>query len=467
MWLRRDLRLHDHAALAKALSYGGAVQPVFIFDTDVLERFKNPRDRRLSFIANALTEIDAKLRERGGELVVLHGRAQELVGRLATVLGAQRVVAAEDYEPSARARDAAVAKNVALELVKDQLIFNPKETAREDGSPYKVFTPFYKSWLARLEREKTAIGKHACDDAGRYTTGAAEKAAAAGLPVLHVREGAAAMLARMGYEYGHDKLWQPAFARKATDLFMTQKFSRYAKQRDLVAVQGTSRLSPHLRFGLVSVRELVREAGDVQSVWVKELVWREFYASILYHYPDSVMREWNADFRSLGWSHNPVHLEAWKEGRTGYPLVDAAMRQLKREGWMHNRARMVVASFLTKDLQIDWRLGEEHFAQWLMDYEQASNVGGWQWAASTGTDAQPWFRIFNPILQSKKFDSDGHYIRYFVPELNDVKGDAIHEPWKTGGVKGYPEPIVDHATARAKTLAMFKAVSRSADSETV
>lgn len=462
VWFRRDLRLHDHAALATACAADGQVQPVFVFDTDVLARFPNSKDRRLSFIARALCEMETALQKRGGGLMLLHGKASKVMPKLASALGAHQVFAAEDYEPGARARDAYVAQSVQLTLTKDQLIFDPSEVLKDDGTAFKVFTPYSKAWLSRLTPLDYA--PHAVNDAGRYADVAAVRkaATAGGLTVLDVGAGAAGMLAQIGYELVEDTLWPVEDAEARITIFAEQRMADYAARRDLLADEGTSRLSPYLRFGLVSVRECMRAAMSLpaskgRDTWVKELIWREFYAMILYHYPDSVEWEWNKAYRgTLEWNHDDALFNAWCEGQTGYPVVDAAMRQLLQEGWMHNRARMIVASFLTKDLHIDWRRGEEHFAQYLMDFEQASNVGGWQWAASTGTDAQPWFRIFNPVLQSKKFDPSGEYIRRYVPELRHVKGDDVHEPWKRGLLNDYVPPVVDHAQAREAALAMFK-----------
>ncbi|MFO0389796.1 MAG: cryptochrome/photolyase family protein [Alphaproteobacteria bacterium] len=462
VWLRRDLRLYDHAALASALAQSGQIQPIFVLDTDILARFTNPSDRRLGFIARALCQIDAELKKRGGGLLVLHGSATQIIPKVYAALGASHIFASEDYEPSARARDAAVAKQVSLNLSKDHLIISPTEILKDDGTPYKVFTPYSKVWLSKLT--PLFYAPYEVHDKGRYADFEKTKKAAmaAGLKVVDAAEGAAAMLAQIGYKYVDDALWPVEHASARLKQFAAKKIKAYATARDMVAEEGTSQLSPYLRFGLVSVRECMREAvaignGAGESTWIKELIWREFYAMILYHYPDSVQWEWNAAYRgTLGWSENMQHFEAWQEGKTGYPIVDAAMRQLLETGWMHNRARMIVASFLTKDLLVDWRKGEEHFAQYLMDYEQASNVGGWQWAASTGTDAQPWFRIFNPTLQSQKFDPRGDYIRRYVPELQNIKGDDIHEPWKLGMLSGYMTPIVDHAKARDAALAMFK-----------
>jgi deoxyribodipyrimidine photo-lyase len=463
VWLRRDLRLYDHAALFSALQQSGFVQPVFIFDTDILKNFPAKNDRRLSFIASTLCAIHRELKQRGGGLLVLHGSAKELLPKLVQALKAQHVFAAEDYEPDARARDALVANKLQgmaqLHCVKDQVVFSPAEILRDGSTPYKVFTPYSRAWRALLTPASSA--PYDVKDKQRYAdyaqlTKAADIAGIKTLPCDNESE----MLAQIGYEYRSDELWPVSDARKRLSHFITHHATSYGQMRDMMAEDGTSRLSPYLRFGLVSARECVAEAIRAGAdKWLSELIWREFYAMILYHFPESVGMEWNPKYRgTLNWSHNEILFAAWCDGVTGYPVVDAAMRQLKAEGWMHNRARMVVASFLTKHLRIDWRMGEAHFAQWLMDYDMTSNVGGWQWAASTGTDAQPYFRVFNPILQSKKFDPQGNYIRRYVPELGEVRGDAIHAPWEQNFKLSYPKPIVDHAKARDEALAMFKAV---------
>lgn len=464
VWMRRDLRLHDHAALHLALSGEGVVQPVFIFDTEILAHFPSPDDRRLSFLAEVMCDLDAQLAKRGGGLLLLHGKPAEIHETLVGALGHKQLIAAEDYEPGARARDAMVGKRLSpgvdVRFIKDQVVRAPLEILRE-GQAYKVFTPYSKAWRAGVSAADVAALE--VRDAGRYANIAAVRGAAkdAGLTVLEPQKGAGEMLARIGYRHREDALWPATGAGERLKDFIAHKAKRYADDRNPMALPGTSRLSPYLRFGLVSARQCARAAMEAGAdTWLSELIWREFYAMILYHYPESQTTEWNPRYRGvLAWRNDERLLEAWKAGKTGYPVVDAAMRQLLEEGWMHNRARMIVASFLTKHLRIDWRLGESHFAQWLMDYDMASNVGGWQWAASTGTDAQPYFRVFNPTLQSEKFDPKGEYIRRYVPELAKAPDKAIHAPWESPLLAPYLPPIVKHEEARAAAIAMFKAVS--------
>ncbi len=462
VWLRRDLRLYDHAALQAALDAGGEVQPVFIFDTDILARFDNPRDRRLSFIAHALCSIHAELRTKGGGLLVLHGRAAEIMPRLMAEINAQRLFVAEDFEPETIKRDEAVAARVPLTRVVDHLIHHPQAVVKPDGSAYRVFTPYAKAWRAALtadsydEKVVTLDGRLA--DYGAVC-------AAMSAQCIDPSQGVEAMLRTVGYEAVPLDAWPVDGARQRLLDFMDMRLADYKEQRDFMAREGTSQLSPYLRFGLVSVRECARLAAQTpckgSDSWLNELIWREFYAMILYHYPEVVNMEFQPQYRGLGWHKDDKLFEAFCMGRTGYPIVDAAMRQLLETGWMHNRARMVVASFMTKDLHLDWRLGEAHFAQYLMDYELASNNGGWQWAASVGTDAQPYFRIFNPQLQSERFDPSGDYIRRYVPELRHLCDKALHAPKQDlFGDAGYPAPIVEHQREKAVAIEMFKQVGR-------
>ncbi len=481
VWLRRDLRLHDHSALHVALQQNKPVQPIFVFDSEILKRFNNPKDSRLSFLADTLIHLHTELKKRGGKLWVFHGKSVDILPSFKSP-----IYAAEDFEPATIARDKAVAGKAELHLTLDHLLCHPAQVLKDDGTAYKVFTPYARSWYGALQA--SWFEERVVNDAGRYNT------APCIIPTLDLEQGAAHLLKQFGYDYNPIAEWPVGDGQKRLAYFEKSILDGYKTSRDFVGVDGTSRLSPYLRFGLVSIRECYRIAvnsplaGESQSnamrwgatteksphgthfaearafplpregganKWIAELIWREFYAMILYRFPESVNLEFQPQTRGLNWENNPAHIAAWKEGRTGFPVVDAAMRQLKTTGWMHNRARMIVASFMTKDLLTDWRIGEEHFSQYLMDYELASNVGGWQWAASTGTDAQPYFRIFNPYLQSKRFDPEGAYIKKYIPELGHLNLSEIHEPSPLLA-PNYPQPIVNHAAAKDAAIALFK-----------
>lgn len=451
VWLRRDLRLHDHAALSLALEQCDRVQPIFIFDTDILAQFSNPQDRRLSFIAKTLVQLHVELQKRGGGLIVAHGCAEELVPQIAAALGASKIFAAKDHEPATRQRDRHVyetLKSQGRELVpaEDNFLIQPSDPAllNSQGEPYKVFTPFARHWRKTLL--PNAFAEKVVKDNGRYADYHSNIKAlqAAKLPLV-LAEDAAAMLKQIGYNLVDLGEWQPQDAQKKLTQFARRKLKNYADSRNILADdEGTSHLSPYLRFGLVSVRECARVAVEIEGLegtWMNELIWRDFYAMVLYRLPEFAKLEFYEKYRGLQWNTNEEHFTRWCEGKTGYPVVDAAMRQLVQTGWMHNRARMIVASFLTKHLLIDWRWGEAFFAQHLMDYELSSNVGGWQWAASTGIDPQPYFRIFNPTSQEKKFDPEQIYIKRYVAEY---------------GTARYPAPMVKHDEARLRALAFYK-----------
>ena len=466
VWLRRDLRLNDHVPLALALAEAHPIQPVFVFDTEILARFKNPRDRRVNFLARTLMELHQTLKTRGGGMLVLHGAARVAIPKLAVALKAEAIFSAEDFEEGTRARDAAVKRAVASQTrfvqAVDHLLRAPTQILKDDGTPLKVFTPYYKRWLASLNAADSA--ESVVKDQGRYADfpSIMRQAEAAGIKCLDLDLGLEAALAAMDYEAVPDPLWPVTGIEGRLRAFTQSKLADYGVARDVMAASGTSRLSPDLRFGLISIRGCLRaaQAAGGGEKWVSELAWREFYAMILFHFPHTATLEFQEQYRgSIPWNGKGAAWDAFCAGRTGFPIVDAAVRELLTTGWMHNRARMIVASFLTKDLLIDWRLGEEFFAQHLMDYEMASNVGGWQWAASTGTDAAPYFRVFNPLLQSKKFDGAGAYIRRYVPELADLKDDEIHEPATLGLLRpsSYPAPIVDHAAAKTRVIEVFKA----------
>ncbi len=461
VWLRRDLRLHDHAALAHAARLGSPVQPVFVFDTDILARFTLKGDRRLTLIVRALCAMHKQLAPKGGGILAFHGRPQEIIPRLCNTLSAGNLIAAGDVEPAAHKRDEevkqALGNAVPFTLVKDHVMHAAHEVLKDDGTPYKVFTPYSKAWRVRsqssncFEERSTAKVQYA-----PFADGIK------GFALIDLALPEEAILQKTGYALA-DSEWKPEKARERLQWFIGSRLDTYKDKRDLLEVDGTSRLSPYLRFGLLSARECARAALDAEacgsigaSTWINELIWRDFFSMILAHFPHTPQREFQQQYVGLPWRRDEKDFKRFCEGMTGFPVVDAAMRELLTTGIMHNRARMIVASFMTKDLRLDWRWGEEHFAQYLMDYDLASNVGGWQWAASTGTDAQPYFRIFNPVLQSKKFDPDGNYIRRFVPELADLPTRAIHEPSPATRPANYPAPIVDHSTVKEKILSMFK-----------
>lgn len=462
-WFRRDLRLADHAALYHALRDSAEVHCVFVFDTTILDALPNKADRRVEFIWQAVRELADALRVQGSGLHVLHGDPRVLIPQLAQRLGAQAVYANHDYEPEARARDEVVRGSLREADIqwldfKDQVIFERDEVLTGSGTPFNVFTPYKNAWLKRL----TDFHLRAYPNEKYF-------AALAPLPPMTVPS-----LAELGFQATNlAQLKMPTGMSGAARLFEDFKLrmERYHEQRDFPAVKGVSYLAPHLRFGTISIRSLAREAyyrgGQGAQTWLSELIWRDFYQMLLHHHPRVVGHAFKPQFEHLPFTNNGDGFAAWKAGQTGYPLVDAGMRQLAQTGFMHNRLRMVTASFLVKDLQIDWRWGEAWFAEKLLDFDLAANNGGWQWAASTGCDAQPWFRIFNPVTQSEKFDPDGKFIRRYVPELAGCPERYLHAPWKMsadeqrrcGVVLGrdYPFPIVDHAVARELTLAMFKA----------
>jgi len=466
VWFRRDLRTFDHAALSHALRSHDRVFCAFIFDTTILDPL--PRsDRRVEFILRAVEEVDASLRAMGGGLMVRHGNPLDEIPQLAVELGAGAVYVNRDYEPAAVARDDEIRERLRRLTsadffdFKDQVVFERNEVMTQGGTPFSVFTPYKNAWLKRLTPDDLA--EH---DIASHASRLAPLPAGEQLPDL----------ATLGFKPTNlGALALPTGMSGAQTLFddFTGRMERYADTRNFPAVKGPSYLSAHLRFGTISIRQMARRAyGHANTgaqTWLSELIWRDFYHAILWHHPHVVSRCFKPVFDALEWDDAPELFAAWCEGRTGYPLIDAAMRQLAQTGYMHNRLRMVAASFLTKDLGIDWQRGEAWFAEQLIDFDLAANNGGWQWAASTGCDAQPWFRIFNPVTQSEKFDPQGKFIRRYVPELARVPDKFIHAPWIMKPVElaacgiaigvDYPAPVVDHAVARSRTLARFKAVT--------
>ena len=469
MWFRRDLRSDDNAALFAALKNSLCVYCVFVYDTEILDDLPTRNDRRVEFIWQSVNALGDALEKAGGQLITLHGAARTEIPRLAAKLGVQAVYANHDYEPAALKRDHAVARvlkdsNIDFLTRKDQVVFEKDEVLTLGGTPFSVFTPYKNAWLKKLE--PFFVKAYPVE---RYMDHLAMA------PAYPVR----LTLANIGFEPTNLQALGinggAAAAKKLLDDFLP-RMARYRDSRDFPAKKGPSYLSVHLRFGTVSIRALARAAwpgtggppGEGPATWLSELVWRDFYFMILHHHPYVVSRAFKPAYDVIQWPNDKALFAAWCEGRTGYPIVDAAMRQLNQTGYMHNRLRMIAASFLVKDLHVDWRWGEKYFADLLNDFDLAANNGGWQWAASTGCDAQPYFRIFNPVSQSEKFDADGAFIRRYVPELAGCDKRTIHAPWNMtlleqqgAGViigKDYPLPVVEHAAARLRALEMFKAV---------
>jgi deoxyribodipyrimidine photo-lyase len=463
MWMRRDLRVKDNHALYRALARSQRVYCVFVFDTDILKALADKADRRVEFIRESLAEVHQTLMQHGSGLTVLHGRARDEIPLLAARLEATAVFANHDYEPDAISRDDAVRAALAkggIEFItcKDQVIFEKDEVLTQEGRPFSIFTAYKNGWLKRLTHGDLLghPSERHLDNVARIVPG--------DLPDLE----------RFGFERTNLKsLGIPTGTNGAATLFddFLDRIGQYHETRNFPSLKGPSYLSVHLRFGTISVRTLARAAwergGFGAQTWLNELIWRDFYFMILHHHPRVVTESFRPEFNDLRFTQDRAHFEAWCEARTGYPLVDAAMRQLNQTGYMHNRLRMVTASFLVKDLHIDWRWGERYFARRLTDFDLAANNGGWQWAASTGCDAQPYFRIFNPVTQSKNFDTDGKFIRKYLPELAACANKFVHAPWlmdaaeqkRTGVIIGrdYPAPIVDHAQARRGALDLFGA----------
>ncbi len=483
MWFRRDLRASDNTALHHALASCRRVWCVFVFDRDILDPL--PRaDRRVEFIRESLVELDARLREMGqahgvesAGLIVLHDTARSAIPALAQRLGVQAVFTNHDDEPGALARDARVLGDLAhagiiLRSFKDHVVFERREVLTQAGGCFGVFTPYKNAWLKALRDE------HLKAWPVEPLAGAL-----APRPPEHARP--VPTLQDIGFEPTNlAQLPMPTGARGAQRLLddFVQRIDRYQEARDFPAIKGPSYLSVHLRFGTVSVRQLASLAWPMHlqgmagaSNWLSELIWRDFYHQIMANFPHVTERAFKPEYDRIAFEHGAraeALFQAWCEGRTGYPLVDAAMAQINQTGYMHNRLRMVVASFLVKDLGLHWQWGERYFAEKLIDFDLAANNGGWQWASSSGCDAQPYFRIFNPVSQSEKFDAQGKFIRRYLPQLEGLSDKSIHAPWAapamerlSAGVElgvNYPHPVVDHALAREKTLERYAVVKKAA-----
>jgi deoxyribodipyrimidine photo-lyase len=463
VWFRRDLRDFDHAALYHALKNSNQVHCMFVFDTDILDKLSNKQDRRVEFIWESVRELKAALQKNGGDLIVQYGKACQIIPEYALQANIHAVYSNADYEPIAIERDKNVANSlakhgIAFHQFKDHVIFEKDEVLSLAGKPYSVFTPYKNAHLKKLD--DFYLKPYPVDS---YIQNLA-KVTPTDLISLEAMGFARTNLSEMRLPTGMSG------GKQLLEDF-EERINRYKDARDFPAIKGVSYLSVHLRFGTVSIRHLARQARNRMDIgsqtWLNELIWRDFYVQILHHNPQvAAGKAYKAEFEHLPFPNDKTLFNAWCEGKTGYPLIDAAMRQINQTGFMHNRLRMVAASFLVKDLLIDWRWGEQYFAEHLIDFDLSANNGGWQWAASTGCDAQPWFRIFNPVTQSERFDASGKFIRKYVPELGNYGDKEIHAPWlipqdrqQSIGIligKDYPEPVVEHAAQRALALSLYK-----------
>ena len=416
-WFRRDLRLEDNTALISAMASGHPVLPIFIFDDNIISELPK-NDARITFIYNQLSSIHAQLSAKGSALKILRGDPLVVWQQLLTGYDVHSIYFNRDYEPYAVKRDAellamASKRNLAVHTSKDQVIFEAEEVLKSDGKPYTVFTPYKNQWLRTFDDTQPSLSpRHLADNFLRFE---------AELPSLE----------HLGFI--PSEIHVPAY-----DLSVE---SAYAEKRDFPALDATSHLSTHLRFGTVSIRQIVRHLADINGTFMSELIWREFFMQILFHFPRVVTENFKTKYNKVLWRNDPGEFAAWRRGETGYPMVDAGMRELNATGLMHNRVRMITAGFLCKHLLIDWRWGEAYFAEKLLDYELSSNNGNWQWAAGTGCDSAPYFRVFNPSEQLKKFDPQQQYVAKWVPEVNTM---------------GYVAPIVDHKLARLRALDRYK-----------
>jgi deoxyribodipyrimidine photo-lyase len=424
-WFRRDLRLHDNAGLYYALKDNHPVLCLFIFDRAILDKLEDKDDARVTFIYQTIEQLDNELKKHGSSLLVKYDNTDNAWDTIISEYAVKTVYTNHDYEPYATKRDDAIevklkTHHIGFKTYKDQVIFEKNEIVKDDGQPYTVYTPYKNKWYQKLSPFYLQS----------YPTGQYLK------NLYKHTEFTVPSLTSLGFEKGDKKFPDQHYEAVIKD---------YAATRDFPAIQkGTSRMGLHLRFGTVSIRDIASKANSYQEkTWLNELIWREFYMMILYHFPHTSERAFRPEYDRIKWVNDEKQFKAWCDGETGFPLVDAGMRELNATGYMHNRVRMVVASFLSKDLLIDWRWGEHYFARKLLDYEMASNIGGWQWSAGCGTDAAPYFRIFNPDSQLKKFDPELKYIKKWVPEYADFSK--------------YPKPIVDHAFARERCLDIFKA----------
>lgn len=420
-WFRRDLRLEDNASIYHALRSGLKVQPIFIFDKNILSQLDNTEDARVNFIYQNLVRLNSQLGEFGSSLKVYYGKPLGVWQQIIQELKPSKVFANHDYEPLAIKRDNDIRElleqhHITFETFKDQCIFEKSEVVKDDGKPYTVFTPYSRKWKAKLN--EFYLKSYPTEKYFHNFASSTFK-----IPAIET--------------YGF-RIVNNSFPASETTRAIIKN---YQQQRDFPSLDATSHLGIHFRFGTISIREKARKAMSLSETWINELIWRDFYMQILWHFPHVVNGPFRKEYEGIVWRNDEKEFEAWCQGKTGYPIVDAGMRQLNSTGFMHNRVRMITASFLTKHLLIDWRWGEAYFAKQLLDFDLSANNGGWQWAAGCGTDAAPYFRIFSPAAQTEKFDKSLSYIKHWIPEFN---------------TPSYPAPIVNHEMARARCLSAYK-----------
>ena len=425
-WFRRDLRIDDNAALFHALKSKHPILPVFIFDKNILDKLEDKSDKRVNFLFQTLSDLKKKLEILGSTLLIKHGTPSECWKEIIAEFNVDTVFANHDYEPYAKQRDLAIenfliTQGVTFKTFKDQVVFEKNEVLKDDGKPYTVYTPYSRKWMAKLN--------------AFYLKSYPTEKYFSNFFIASEKHKEHISLKKMGFS--------DSYSNFPGTIVSDVRLKNYSNTRDIPSIDGTSKLGLHLRFGTVSIRKLAAYAQPISFSWLNELCWREFYMMIIWHFPHVANGSFKPIYDTIKWRNNEEEFKCWREGNTGYPIVDAGMRELNATGYMHNRVRMIVASFLTKHLLIDWRWGEAYFAEKLLDFELASNNGGWQWAAGSGCDSAPYFRIFNPYEQTRKFDPDFKYIRKWVPEFEDFS---------------YPQPLVDHKIARERCLSTYKMV---------
>ncbi|HXH31012.1 MAG TPA: deoxyribodipyrimidine photo-lyase [Bacteriovoracaceae bacterium] len=454
-WIRRDLRLHDHAALSGSLEKETTV--VFVFDKHILEKLTDPADRRITFIYQSLQELEARLQKRGSSLIIRYGNPEEEIPKLAKELKVTKVFWNRDYEPYAKRRDKEVTKRlqaqgIASETFKDTVFFEAQEVTKNDGGIYKVFTPYKNKWLEVLGKQENQVPEYKCDEKKLKRFNNPKNILAHDwyqvigfTPVTNLLSGGTKEALKRLKDFQHH-------------------LGDYQTARNFPALPGTSYLSAYIRHGCISVRDMLRagleDSSTGSKVWVSEIIWRDFYQMILGTHPYVEKGAFKPEYDKIKYPGTPALFKAWCRGQTGYPVVDAAMRCLNETGMMHNRLRMITASFLCKILLVDWKKGEQYFKEKLLDFDLAANNGGWQWSSSSGCDAQPYFRIFNPYTQSEKFDSKGEFIKTWIPELNNVNSKEIHKP-DPAKIKNYPPPIVNYTLNRIRCLEMYAVIKKS------